>query len=108
MLEPCGRVVLLDFGIAVHAATTRWQAPTPAGTQVYMAPEIRSGAAPSPASDWYSLGVVLRELLDAMEKNDGTAVEDDLLSIVHALTNVDPQQRTNPRAALERALRRAS
>lgn len=70
-----GRAVLLDFGLAtswrpsVDAGPATTQARTPqrrvelAGTLAYMAPEQMWGGEPSPASDWYSLGVVLYEML---------------------------------------------
>ncbi|HEX7842489.1 MAG TPA: protein kinase, partial [Kofleriaceae bacterium] len=50
-----GGVRVLDFGLAAARGPT-------AGTPVYMAPELFLGGAPSPASDWYSYGVVLYEL----------------------------------------------
>ena len=50
LVEAKGRVVLLDFGLAVHQRATRTSAL--AGTPVYMAPEIGLGAPPSEASDW--------------------------------------------------------
>ncbi len=61
LVEPTGRVVLLDFGLAVHQRATRTSALS--GTPVYMAPEVGLGAPPSEASDWYSFGVMLYEAL---------------------------------------------
>jgi hypothetical protein len=60
-----GRVTLLDFGLVTELATHRWQQSTEdclAGTVAYMAPEQAAGNA-VPASDWYSLGVLLFEVL---------------------------------------------
>ncbi|HYD82214.1 MAG TPA: protein kinase [Paucimonas sp.] len=66
MIEPAGRVRILDFGLArrvdYHATVTAMPAETP-GTVAYMAPEILSGARPSEQSDIYALGVILYELL---------------------------------------------
>ena len=62
MVDTRGRVVILDFGIAVELnqqddpqATDR---PTE-GTLTYMSPEQTAGRPLSPASDWYSVGVML-------------------------------------------------
>ncbi|NRR28986.1 protein kinase [Oxalobacteraceae bacterium] len=66
MLEPDGTVRILDFGLAAQAdpqATTSMRELDPQGTIAYMAPERLVGAALSPASDIYALGVILYELL---------------------------------------------
>ncbi|MEL4504810.1 protein kinase [Luteococcus sp. H138] len=53
---------LTDFGIArINDASTR-QATALVGTPNYMAPELADGAAPSPHSDLYALGILLYEL----------------------------------------------
>src|ERR1051325_10275116 len=60
LVDQHGRVRITDFGIAVPAGTLLAYA---AGTPLYMAPEQRiPGAAISPQTDLYSLGVVLYEL----------------------------------------------
>jgi len=61
MREVSGRIVLMDFGAArefEHA-----DASVVSGTLRYLAPEVLRGAAPSPASDLYALGVLLFHLL---------------------------------------------
>ena len=67
------RVRVVDFGLArIEPVAGRpagpVEEPVPecscvSGTPEYMAPEVISGAAPSPASDLYAVGVILYELL---------------------------------------------
>jgi eukaryotic-like serine/threonine-protein kinase len=59
-----GVLKVADFGIARAAESTRHtQAGTLLGTAAYLAPEQIAGADATPASDVYSLGAVLYELL---------------------------------------------
>jgi serine/threonine protein kinase len=60
LVTPAGRVVILDFGLVHDWGDPRGDL---VGTPAYMAPELLLGAAPSPASDWYSVGVMLHEAL---------------------------------------------
>jgi WD40 repeat protein/tRNA A-37 threonylcarbamoyl transferase component Bud32 len=63
LLGDQGEVWLSDFGIAVVAQSSRYQnTPDVGGTVAYMAPE-QIQAHPRPASDQYSLGVVIYEWL---------------------------------------------
>jgi serine/threonine protein kinase len=59
-----GRVVLLDFGLAMDVSRgTGGAEGRLTGTPLYMSPEQARGLAPTPASDWYSVGVLLYEAL---------------------------------------------
>jgi len=58
------RAVLADFGIAYLADSARVTTPgTAMGTAAYISPEQVRGQEPTPASDIYSLGLVLLEAL---------------------------------------------
>ena len=61
LLTPSGQVKLADFGLA--RPTTGPATSATAGTLDYLAPELVQGARATPASDQYSLGLVLYELL---------------------------------------------
>ncbi len=59
MLRPDGAVKLTDFGIArIPGGTGLTEVGVMLGTAQYMAPELVSGSAATPASDIYALGVV--------------------------------------------------
>jgi serine/threonine protein kinase len=74
-----GRVVVLDFGLAVDpepggiGQTVReW---TISGTPAYMAPEQAAGESPTAACDYYSLGVMLFEALTGSLPFHGSVYE---------------------------------
>lgn len=64
MITPEGRVVLLDFGLAVGVALDdSIDRKTVVGTPGYMSPEQIAASKPSMASDWYGFGVLLFQAL---------------------------------------------
>ncbi len=68
-------ILLSDFGIAVMAQSSRYQnAQDMAGTITYMAPEQIQGK-PRPASDQYSLGIVIYEWLSGTRPFHGSLTE---------------------------------
>lgn len=65
MVDQSGRVVLLDFGLALdqHQESIAETAKGIAGTPAYMAPEQAMGESVTAASDWYAVGTMLYEAL---------------------------------------------
>ena len=72
LVDPAGRVVLLDFGLIGDARGTQEALLPGAGTAAYMAPEQVSGTSGRPA-DWYSVGVMLYQALTGALPFDGDA-----------------------------------
>lgn len=77
-VDPDGRVVLLDFGLALEMQPTGdhdESAKQITGTIAYMSPEQAAGRSVSPSSDWYSVGVVLYESLTGRLPFTGKTVD---------------------------------
>jgi serine/threonine protein kinase len=72
MRETSGRVVLMDFGVGrpLHGPPAR-----PAGTPLYMAPELLEGGQATPCSDLYSLGVLLFHAVSGRYPVEATSLE---------------------------------
>ena len=71
-----GRVVLLDFGLAAELDRQQQHLSLHLlGTLAYMSPEQAARKAIAPASDWYSVGVILYETLTGLLPFDGEGYE---------------------------------
>ena len=68
-----GRVVLMDFGSSHESASAHAPAP---GTPLFTAPEVLAGGRPTPASDLWSLGVVLYRIVTGTWPVEATTVEE--------------------------------
>ncbi len=121
-----GRVKITDFGIArARGAAAITDTGTIMGTPHYVAPEVSEGREATPASDLYSLGVVLYEALSGTKPFEGEtpiavalahlrdeprplprSVPAALRSIVASTMAKDPAQRPPDATALATALRK--
>jgi hypothetical protein len=127
MVGPADRVKVTDFGIARAAGDVKLTATgTVMGTPHYISPEQANGATLGPASDVYSTGIVLFEMLTGQVPFAGESpmavamshitrevpspralnpeVPTTLDAIVARATAKDPQARFHSAAALQAAL----
>jgi hypothetical protein len=122
LVEPSGRLVLLDFGLAtpLRDYASDGRSLSIAGTIAYMAPEQASGEPLTPAADWYAMGVMMYQVLaGALPFAGSTAdvlaakqVEDppplpqsapaDLADLCMALLKRDPAERPTGAEVLTR------
>jgi serine/threonine-protein kinase len=127
MRESGGRIVLMDFG-AGETIALRGQDRRMIGTPLYMAPELFNGAPATPASDIYSVGVLLywivsglypvvgrstAEVQAAAGRGEQRRLRDErpdlpaaFLAIVERSLAADPRDRYGTAGELEAALRR--
>lgn len=94
MLSPSG-VKVVDFGIAAIAGERR--GPMIIGTPDYMAPEQRSGAPATPATDVYALGLVLSRAL-----GEGQRVPPRLTELIADCTRENPGRRPSAESVATR------
>jgi hypothetical protein len=74
MVTPDGRVVLLDFGLIADMRANLSDSSV-VGTAAYMSPEQAMSRPPGPASDWYSVGVMLYQAMTGRLPIDGAPLE---------------------------------
>lgn len=105
LISSDGRVKVTDFGVARLAeGSTDGLGGTVVGTPRYMAPEQASGAAASPATDVYGVGVVLYEMLAGHPPFDGVTAVELLYRHTH---ETPPPLPAHVPAALSRVVTRA-
>ncbi len=78
MVEPTGRVVLVDFGLTADVdqlVVDRTHERAAVGTPAYMSPEQAADLPLTAASDWYAVGVMIYEALTGRRPFEGRADE---------------------------------
>ncbi len=97
LVDPTGRARILDFGIAsLRGAARLTQTGTTVGTLAYAAPELALGREASAATDVYSLGVVMYEMLTGQLPFEG----EHEAAIVYSILNEEPKPITTLNATL--------
>jgi serine/threonine-protein kinase len=76
MREDTGRIVLMDFGASLGTRATNARLGRLTGTLVYLAPEVLNGGKPTIASDIYSLGVLLFQLVTGDYPVEGFSIRE--------------------------------
>src|SRR5262245_37961212 len=102
-IDDDGHARLGDFGLATTEARSRVSGGTLVGTVAYLPPEQAVGEAATPASDLYSLGALLYEMLTGQPPFPG----DDAVSIISQHLHADPVPPSRHNARIPEALDRA-
>ncbi|HSD23894.1 MAG TPA: AAA family ATPase, partial [Solirubrobacterales bacterium] len=102
-IDDDGHARLGDFGLATTEARSRVSGGTLVGTVAYLPPEQAVGEATGPASDLYSLGALLYEMLTGQPPFPG----DDAVSIISQHLHADPVPPSRHNSEIPEALDRA-
>jgi serine/threonine-protein kinase len=99
LMAPDGTLKMTDFGIAKRAGNETTGLGVLLGTASYVSPEQVRGEAATPASDWYSFGCVLHELLTGTPPFSGPTVD----VVMRQHLDTPPPQITRPDVPAELA-----
>ena len=99
MVDDAGHAKVTDFGIARAGASDMTETGSIMGTAHYLSPEQAQGRAVTPASDLYSVGVVLYELLTGHVPFDGESPV--TIALKHVSEAPPPIRPQNPAVPVE-------
>jgi serine/threonine protein kinase len=124
LVTPSGRLVLLDFGLAVdvNSIPLRWNDRKVQGTIGFIAPELYCGMMASPASDFFAVGTLLFRIITGcypLQNRGSSSIADsaqtpeEMLRTVHgpgraladlclSLLQVDPAKRPSGEDILQK------
>jgi hypothetical protein len=108
MREKAGRIVLMDFGAGQAAEDLKVPGKIRnVGTPIYMAPEVLAGEPATAASDVYSVGVLLYNLVTGEYPVDGRALEEVRLAHMQGRRRPVTERRPDIAAAFAQVVERA-
>src|SRR5205814_7870021 len=107
IVDDAGHVKVTDFGIARAGASDMTQTGSIMGTAQYLSPEQAQGHAVSAASDIYSIGIILYELLTGRVPFEGESAVTVALKQVHERATPPSAYNAAVTPELEEAVMRA-
>lgn len=93
-----------NFGLAALLREAGQDQDSLGGPTGYTAPEVRAGAAPTPAADVYALGAILAELVTGARPEVGATpdIPGELGSVIDECLAIDPADRPSARTVADR------
>ncbi len=90
MIENTGRLIILDFGLALRGSGTSVLRNMRVGTPKYMAPEQISSEPSTAAADWYAVGCIMYEMLTGIAPFVGSSAQ--VLNAKKTTNPADPRE----------------
>ncbi len=100
LIGPHGELQVADWGLARELSADASPVPPDAGTPPWRAPEVSATQPPTPASDVYALGLLLRQVLTGSVDGPLEGAPIELIAVVQRATATDPATRYPDAGAL--------
>jgi serine/threonine protein kinase len=113
LVTPAGKAMVLDFGIAKLTSASTVTRDKIVGTPEYISPEQARGEPVRPASDVYSLGIVLYEMLAGSVPFRRPRVDDPLKAAMevirqHLKERPEPLRKRNPNVQVSKKVEKVT